>query len=634
MRRATLLVCVLGALLSVPPTALAQGGAAQCTAPFEVNAEQRLGGLTLGADEYRITTLETGDLTCDEAANQLRDILRAPGAALPDGWKLDAATRTLSREDGRDRFRLSSPVSAPASAGEGFGWQDIQDWAVLWLPIIFMGLIAAVLIMTLRYMPRTKPQQIKPSSSGAVRWDDVAGVEESKDELREVVEFLRDPQRFRRLGARVPKGILLHGPPGTGKTLLAKAVANESNASFFAQSASSFVEMFAGLGAARIRRLFRQARKEAPAIIFIDELDAVGATRGKDISGEKDQTLNQLLVELDGFSDRDDIVVIAASNLLEKLDPALLRPGRFDRQIFVTPPDLKGRRSILGVHTHDKPLTDNVDLEIIARQTSGLTGADLANLCNEAAIIAGRDHREEIGTADFQGALERVIAGVQSRRVITEHEKRVVAYHEAGHALCSELLESVEKVHRISIIPRGKALGYTLNLPEEDRYLKTKEELLDYMIVLLGGRVTEHIVFGQVTTGASDDLRKVHEISRSMITMYGMGTELISKQLPAEDYAMSDHTRRMVDEEQQYLTDLAHRRALKLVAENRTLLEAFAFMLLENEVLEREDIERLVAAYRDRSADLPGSLVVKSLEPGPAGIAAAEAASGQEPPRK
>jgi cell division protease FtsH len=634
MRRATLLLGVLGALLSAGPTALAQGGAAQCTAPFAINAEQRLGGLTLSAGEYRITTLETGDLTCDEATNQLRDILRAPGAALPDGWKLDVATRTLSREDGSDRFRLSSPVSAPVSAGEGFGWQDIQDWAVLWLPIIFMGLIAAVLIMTLRYMPRTKPQQIKPSSSGAVRWDDVAGVEESKDELREVVEFLRDPQRFRRLGARVPKGILLHGPPGTGKTLLAKAVANESNATFFAQSASSFVEMFAGLGAARIRRLFRQARKEAPAIIFIDELDAVGATRGKDISGEKDQTLNQLLVELDGFSDRDDIVVIAASNLLEKLDPALLRPGRFDRQIFVTPPDLKGRRSILGVHTQDKPLTGNVDLEIIARQTSGLTGADLANLCNEAAIIAGRDHRDEIGTADFQGALERVIAGVQSRRVITEHEKRVVAYHEAGHALCSELLESVEKVHRISIIPRGKALGYTLNLPEEDRYLKTKEELLDYMIVLLGGRVTEHIVFGQVTTGASDDLRKVHEISRSMITMYGMGTELISKQLPADDYAMSDHTRRMVDEEQQYLTDLAHRRALKLVAENRTLLEAFAFMLLENEVLEREDIERLVAAYRGRSADLPGSPLVRSLEPGPAGIAAAEAASGHEPPRK
>ncbi len=253
--------------------------------------------------------------------------------------------------------------------------------------------------------------------------------------------------------------------------------------------------------------------------------------------------------------------MIAASNLLEKLDPALLRPGRFDRQIFVSPPDLKGRRAILDVHTRDKPLADRIDLDIIARQTSGLTGADLANLCNEAAIFAGRDHRDKLLTRDFQSALERVIAGVQSRRVITEHEKRVVAYHEAGHALCSELLPSVEKVHRISIIPRGKALGYTLNLPEEDRYLKTKDELLDYLVVLLGGRVTEQLVFGSVTTGASDDLRKVHDISRSMITLYGMGTELDSKQLPADDYSMSDHTRRLIDEEQQYLTDLAHRRA-------------------------------------------------------------------------
>jgi cell division protease FtsH len=453
---------------------------------------------------------------------------------------------------------------------------------------------------------------------------DVAGADEAVEELHEIKDFLQNPAKYQALGAKIPKGVLLYGPPGTGKTLLAKAVAQESGAAFFSQSASSFVEMFAGLGAARIRRLFRIARKAAPAIIFIDELDAVGATRGKDISGEKDQTLNQLLVELDGFAATDNIVVIAASNLLEKLDSALLRPGRFDRQIFVTPPDLKGRRSILGVHTRDKPLTENVDLEIIARQTSGLTGADLANLCNEAAIFAGRDHRTQIGTKDFQAALERVIAGVQSRRVISEHEKRVVAYHEAGHALCSELLESVEKVHRISIIPRGKALGYTLNLPEEDRYLKTKDELLDYMIVLLGGRVTEHIVFGEVTTGASDDLRKVHEISRSMVTQYGMGTELISKQLPADDYAMSDHTRRMVDEEQQYLTDLAHRRALKLVAEHRTLLEAFAFMLLENEVLEREDIERLVAAYRGKSGALAGSLPIKSLEPGPAEVAAAE----------
>jgi cell division protease FtsH len=626
MRRATLLAAVLAAALAAAPAAFAQGGGpAQCTGPVQVARAQTVGGLSLEPGAYDITVQDTEDLSCDQARDELREILSAPGADVPEGWEVDHAGRTFSREDGSDKFSLNAVVPAGDSAGGGF-WDDIESWAIIWLPIIFMALIAGFLLMTLRYMPRTRPQQIKPSSSGAVRWQDVAGVEESKDELREVVEYLRDPKRFRKLGARVPRGILLHGPPGTGKTLLAKAVAHESNAKFFAQSASSFVEMFVGLGAARIRRLFRQARKEAPAIVFIDELDAVGATRGKDISGEKDQTLNQLLVELDGFSDREEIVVIAASNLLEKLDPALLRPGRFDRQIFVSPPDLKGRRAILGVHTRNKPLAEGIDLELIARQTSGLTGADLANLCNEAAIFAGRDHRDSVLTRDFQAALERVIAGVQSRRVITEHEKRVVAYHEAGHALCSELLPSVEQVHRISIIPRGKALGYTLNLPEEDRYLKTKEELLDYMVVLLGGRVTEHIVFGQVTTGASDDLRKVHEISRSMVTQYGMGTELASKQLPADDYSMSDHTRRMVDEEQQYLTDLAHRRAMRLVAENRTLLEAFAFTLLENEVLEREDIERIVGAYQGQEVEP----VPLELEPGPAEIAAAEAEAPPE----
>src|SRR3954467_11235153 len=287
-----------------------------------------------------------------------------------------------------------------------------ENWALTWLPIIFMGLIVVLIGVTLRHMPPNKPQRITPESSEAIRWSDVAGAEEAKEELREVVEFLRDPKRFRRLGAKVPRGILLHGPPGTGKTLLAKAVANESKAKFFSQSASSFVEMFAGLGAARIRRLFREARKARPAIVFIDELDAVGATRGHDISGEKDQTLNQLLVEMDGFGGSDEVVVIAASNLLDKLDPALLRPGRFDRQIFVAPPDMAGREAILKVHSKDKPLK-NVDLELVARQTSGLTGADLANICNEAAIFAGREHRDVVLSRDFESALERVIAGMQ-----------------------------------------------------------------------------------------------------------------------------------------------------------------------------------------------------------------------------
>jgi cell division protease FtsH len=492
------------------------------------------------------------------------------------------------------------PAASFASTPVALTFQEFENWAIVWLPILFMGLIAVVLILMLRFMPsfKMKPQEIRPQSSESVTWGDVAGVEEAKAELREVVEFLRDPGRFDALGARVPKGILLHGPPGTGKTLLAKAVAHESNARFFAQSASAFVEMFAGLGAARIRRLFKEARKHSPAIVFIDELDAVGATRGNDISGEKDQTLNQLLVELDGFGGRDGMVVIAASNMLDKLDPALLRPGRFDRQVFVAPPDLEGRKRVIAVHTRDRPLEAEIDLELIARQTSGLTGADLANICNEAAIRAGRERRERIGTSDFQAALERVVAGMQSRKVITDHEKRLVAYHEAGHALCSELLPSVEQVHRVSIVPRGQALGYTLNLPEEDRYLKTREELLDRLVVLLGGRVAEHLVFGQITTGASGDLRTVHEISRAMVTQYGMGTGLMSSELPAGDYSMSDATRRSIDEEQQFITDQAHRRALALLGENRGLLDAIAGLLLEREVLEREDLGLLVAEHQ------------------------------------
>jgi cell division protease FtsH len=619
------LLAFLVVLAAFTTPASADGGSAACTVPFEIARTQSIESMVLEAGPYKLTVLDTSETTCDQANDALRTVLKEPGAALPDGWKLDAGSGTISRSDGTDGFRMEPDTAAAAGAGGGSMWDDMQSWMLTWLPIIFMGLIAVAVIWMIKFMPRTKPQEIAPSSASSVSWQDVEGVEEAKDELREVVEFMRDPKRFRKLGAKVPKGILLHGPPGTGKTLLAKAVANESNAKFFAQSASSFVEMFAGLGAARIRRLFRQARKAAPAIVFIDELDAVGATRGNDISGEKDQTLNQLLVELDGFGGADNVVVIAASNLLEKLDPALLRPGRFDRQILVTPPDLKGRRNILAVHTRGKPLADDVDLEVVARQTSGMTGADLANICNEAAIFAGREHREHLLTRDFEAALERVVAGMQSRRVITDHEKKVVAYHEAGHALCSEMLPSVQKVHRISIIPRGRALGYTLNLPEEDRYLKSREELLDYMVVLLAGRVSEHIIFGQITTGASDDLHKVHEISRSMVTQYGMGTELASKQLPSDDYSMSDHTRRLVDEEQQYLTDLAHRRAMSIVGDNRELLEALAHTLLENEVLEREDIERLVAEHRAApAAPAVGRFAPLEPEPGPATVAASK----------
>jgi cell division protease FtsH len=472
---------------------------------------------------------------------------------------------------------------------------DIQNWSYQWSSVVMIVFFMALIYLmwrTLKVMPRVKPQQIKPSSNQSVAWKDIAGADEAKAELQEIVEFLRDPKQFEKLGAKVPKGILLHGPPGTGKTLLAKAVAHESGAQFFAQSAAAFVEMFAGLGAARIRRLFAIARKQEPAIIFIDELDAVGGRRGADFSGEKDQTLNQLLVEMDGFATSGRLVVIAASNLLDKLDPALLRPGRFDRQIFVTPPDVKGRKGVLGVHTRDKPLGD-VDLGLVAQQTSGLTGADLANICNEAAIFAARRGGTSITGGDFDQALERVIAGVQSHRVLNAHEKRVVAFHEAGHALCGELLPSVDRVHRISIVPRGRALGYTLNLPAEDRYLKTREELLDYMTVLLGGRVAEQVVFGAITTGASDDLKRVADIAHSMVHDYAMGSAGVGR-TPDGDVRLSETTLRLRDEERRELVDEARRAARRLIVSHRAQLDALAAQLLSHEVLDRGAIDRVM----------------------------------------
>jgi cell division protease FtsH len=473
------------------------------------------------------------------------------------------------------------------------GYPDLYSWLHDWLPIIFMGLLVVAVFTLMRFMPRTSPKQIKPDSAPPIGWAEIAGADEAKEELREVVDYLLDPKRFRAIGAQVPKGILLHGPPGTGKTLLAKAVAHESGATFFSQSAASFVEMFVGVGAARIRRLFKAARKKSPAIVFIDELDAVGGHRGHDVSGERDQTLNQLLVEMDGFTARNDVVVIAASNLLEKLDPALLRPGRFDRQIFVSLPDVGGRERILQVHSRNKPLEITVDLKLLARQTSGLTGADLANICNEAAIFAARRGGNEVAMKDFDSALERVVAGMQSRRALTEHEKRVVAYHEAGHALCGELLPSVDRVHRISIVPHGRALGYTLNLPEEDRYLKTREELIDFMTMLLGGRAAEQIVFGSITTGASDDLRRIAEIAHSMIHEYAMGTGVTS--LRAISDGAAESTRRIRDEEVKELADEAFRAATRIIDSQRTKLDELASTLLSNEVLERSDIDRIMS---------------------------------------
>jgi cell division protease FtsH len=497
------------------------------------------------------------------------------------------------------------------------------NFATTWMPLfflVFIFIMVWLLWKTIGIMPRTTPAKMTKGSKSQTSWADVAGVEEVRGELMEVVEFMRDPKRFQQLGAKVPKGLLLYGPPGTGKTLLAKAVAHESGANFYSASASSFVEMFAGLGAARIRRLFREARKHAPAIVFIDELDAVGAQRsGHGFNREQDQTLNQLLVELDGFDGAEQVVVMGASNRIQDLDQALLRPGRFDRQLLVPPPDLAGREAILRVHTRGKPLNlDDVDLGLVARQTSGLTGAELANVCNEAAIRAGRRGDLAIAQADFDWALERVVAGLQQRKVLTDKERRILAYHEGGHALMAHLMGSVMELQKVTIVSRGNALGYAFYLPGEDRYLHTKEELVDGIIVALAGRAAEEVVFGRVTNGAANDLEKVTDIARSMVFEWGMSDSVTSRTMRADNYALSESTKRLRDEEQAHLTDGAYEEAVRLLRKHRAALDRIAAALLEKETLVREDLQALVADVEpeSRASETVGVPRVVASQPG------------------
>src|SRR4051812_5691464 len=501
-----------------------------------------------------------------------------------------------------------------------FHW--LADFATTWLPLAFFVVIALtawLLWRTAGMMPRVKPANMVNGAKSQTTWADVAGVEEVRGELMEVVEFMREPKRFERLGAKVPKGILLYGPPGTGKTLLAKAVAHESGANFYSASAASFVEMFAGLGAARIRKLFNEARKNAPAIVFIDELDAVGAQRsGHGFNREQDQTLNQLLVELDGFEGADQVVVMGASNRIQDLDQALLRPGRFDRQLLVPPPDLKGREAILAVHTRSKPLAPGVDLTQVARQTSGLTGAELANICNEAAIFAGRRGDMNLTQTDFEQALERIVAGLQQRKMLTEKERRILAYHEGGHALMAHLMGSVMELQKVTIVSRGNALGYAFYLPEEDRYLHTKEELIDRMIVALAGRAAEEVVFGRVTNGAANDLEKVTEIARAMVFDWGMSDAVSSRTLRADNYALSETTKRMRDEEQAHLTEDAYEEAVRLLRKHRVPLDRVAAALLEKETLVRDELQKLVEEVEPESSasETVGVPRVVAAEPG------------------
>jgi cell division protease FtsH len=445
---------------------------------------------------------------------------------------------------------------------------------------------------------------------------DVAGVDEAIEELQEVKEYLQNPAKFQAMGAKIPKGVLLFGPPGAGKTLLARAVAGEAGVPFFSISGSDFVEMFVGVGAARVRDLFEQAKATAPAIVFIDEIDAVGRHRGAGLGGghdEREQTLNQLLVEMDGFDQRTAVILMAATNRPDILDPALLRPGRFDRHITVDRPDLEGRKAILKVHSRGKPFDDTVDLAVVARRTPGFTGADLANVINEAALLAARWNKKAIGGKEIEEAIDRVMAGPERKtRVMSDREKRVIAYHEGGHALVAHILPNTDPVHKISVIPRGRALGYTLTLPEEDKFLMTREELIDELAMLMGGRVAEELIVGDITTGASNDIERATKVARQMVTEYGMSDIIGPLTLGQKQHEVflgrdfnsqpdySEHVAFEIDNEVRRLIDEAHDEALEILQEHRVKLDELAGRLIERETIEREEVEAFLSGIPKR----------------------------------
>ena len=466
-----------------------------------------------------------------------------------------------------------------------------------------------------------------------VTFKDVAGVEEAKEELQEIIDFLREPQKFQKLGGRIPKGVLLVGSPGTGKTLLARAIAGEASVPFFSISGSDFVEMFVGVGASRVRDLFEQAKQNSPCIIFMDEIDAVGRHRGAGLGGghdEREQTLNQLLVEMDGFEAKDNIIMIAATNRPDILDPALLRPGRFDRQIAVDRPDRKGRAKILDVHTRGKPLAKGINIDALAGQTPGFTGADLSNLINEAALLAARTGKREIGQIELEEGILRVIAGPEKKtRVMSERERMITAYHEMGHAIVGHYLEFADPVHKISVVSRGRALGYTISMPTEDRFLTTRSELLDTMAMTLGGRAAEEVVFGEITTGASNDLEKVTATAKQMVMRFGMSEKLgprvyghdhgqpfLGREFSTEpDY--SDEIAREIDDEVRRIIEGAHERARAILGEQREHLDRISNILLRRETIEKEQFEKLLTGATEVDVFGPDEPDAPALTPGP-----------------
>ena len=491
----------------------------------------------------------------------------------------------------------------------------IQDYLIAFLPWIFLAGFMFFMFSQVRsngnqimQFGKSKAKQLDEESP-KVTFNDVAGAEEAKEELEEIKEFLKSPEKFNKLGAKIPKGVLLVGPPGTGKTLLAKAVAGESKVPFFSISGSDFVEMFVGVGASRVRDLFKKAKDSSPAIIFIDEIDAVGRMRGAGLGGghdEREQTLNQLLVEMDGFEANQGVILMAATNRPDVLDPALLRPGRFDRQIIVDRPDLKGRTQILKVHSKEKPIAKNVDLETIAKQTPGFTGADLANLLNEAALLAARKSKKTISKVDIENSIDRVLAGPEKKsQILTKEEKLIIAYHETGHALVGWALPNADPIHKVTIIPRGRALGYTQALPDSEKYLTSKAELKDRLAMLMGGRVAEELIFADPTTGASNDIEKATEIARRMVMEFGMSEKLgpmlygkgTNEVFLGRDYGRqqdySDEVASSIDEEVKSLLSDAHIVAGKILAKFKKQMEEMVKVLMEKETIDREEVARI-----------------------------------------
>jgi len=510
----------------------------------------------------------------------------------------------------------SCPISysaiEPSAAGQ---WLSTAIFA--FLPVLLIG---GFIFFMMRQAQGTNNQAMSFGKSRArmflgnktvVTFNDVAGVDEAKQELTEVVEFLKYPEKFNSLGARIPRGVLLVGPPGTGKTLLARAVAGEAGVPFFSISGSEFVEMFVGVGASRVRDLFEQAKRNSPCIVFVDEIDAVGRQRGAGLGGshdEREQTLNQILVEMDGFDTNTNVIVVAATNRPDVLDPALLRPGRFDRQVVLDRPDIKGRREILNVHIKGKPLDKTVDLDELARRTPGFSGADLANLVNEAAILAARHNKKSVAPSDFNEAIDRVVAGPERRsRLITPEEKTIIAYHEGGHAVVQRVLPKCDPVSKVTIVSRGMALGYTMSLPSEDRYLHSKSEFEDKIAGMLGGHVAEEIVFGDTTTGASNDIEKATGLARAMVTQYGMSEDLgpltfgkkdemifLGREI-SEQRNYSDEIAAKIDAEVRTLIDRAYQRAKEALLAQREVLDRLAALLIEKETIESEEFESLFA---------------------------------------